>query len=153
MYWIGSYIPALFVQTGRKQYKVELPRAPARSTALSSSDTSFCNLLALSHFDSSALAVDPNDKKMRLTCILAVLVAVTFHATGNANSAVAGKASNEYGVDMITTTDVHDPRLLRVGNDEGEIVEERTKGFKEKLKAVVEKITPRKAWTNSRRLS
>ncbi|EEY61970.1 uncharacterized protein PITG_13949 [Phytophthora infestans T30-4] len=33
-----------------------------------------------------------------------LLVAVTFHATGNANSAVAGKASNEYGVDMITTT-------------------------------------------------
>ncbi|EEY61966.1 avr2 family secreted RxLR effector peptide protein, putative [Phytophthora infestans T30-4] len=83
---------------------------------------------------------------MRLTCILAVLVAVTFHATGNANSAVAGKASNENGVDMITTTDVHDPRLLRrVGNDEGEIVEERAKGFKEKLKAVVEKITPKKS--------
>ncbi|KAF4037475.1 hypothetical protein GN244_ATG10208 [Phytophthora infestans] len=83
---------------------------------------------------------------MRLTCILAVLVAVTFHATGNVNFAVAGKASNEYGVDMIITTDVHDPRLLRrVGNDEGEIVEERTKGFKEKLKAVVEKITPKKS--------
>ncbi|EEY61956.1 avr2 family secreted RxLR effector peptide protein, putative [Phytophthora infestans T30-4] len=85
---------------------------------------------------------------MRLTCILAVLIAVTFHATANALPADAGKVIHENGADTRIPTHVHDQRLLRrVRNDEGELTEERTGGLLDKIKSVVKKITPEKAVT------
>lgn len=50
---------------------------------------------------------------------------------------------NDNEFDVFFTTHVHDQRLLRrVGNDEDETLKER--GFKDKLKAVVNKITRKK---------
>lgn len=78
--------------------------------------------------------------------MLAVLIVATFHATGDALSAVAINAINDNGVDMSIPAHVHGQRLLRrVGNDEDEIMKERTGGFMDKLKSVAEKIKPSKA--------
>ncbi|KAF4030111.1 hypothetical protein GN244_ATG18121 [Phytophthora infestans] len=75
-----------------------------------------------------------------------LLIVATFHATGDKLPAVAINAINDNGADMIIPAHVHGQHLLRrVGNDEDEIMEERTGGFMDKLKSVAEKIKPSNA--------
>ncbi|ETL94996.1 hypothetical protein L917_07129 [Phytophthora nicotianae] len=85
---------------------------------------------------------------MRLAYILVVLIAGTLHVNSNAFPVVADAKTmikNGGSPDIFASTHTDDHRLLRrVENYEG-VVEEEGGGFKDKLKAVAEKLNPVKA--------